>query len=219
MSPVAVAESDRTAFWQGWISRREIIVDLAAFGVTVSLAATLHWRARDLIWGLWISSLCVGYTHIVMTIVAGVRPASGAPTLSAVVGGLGLLAFFTFHFGVFHLVHSMFLNLFFPLVGRGIANPIEIFQTTLARYWPFVLVNLGYRWRDLPKGRVSLAGKDAFMAPYASVIRMHLLIFVFAGLHALHLGHLAIYPVLAAYFFPWHQLPRSRKSRASDRES
>ncbi len=32
---------------------------------------------------------------------------------------------------------------------------------------------------------------------------MHLLIFVFAGLHVAGLSRLAIYPVLAAYFFPW----------------
>jgi hypothetical protein len=32
---------------------------------------------------------------------------------------------------------------------------------------------------------------------------MHLLIFVFAGLHMTGLSRLAIIPVLAAYFFPW----------------
>ena len=32
---------------------------------------------------------------------------------------------------------------------------------------------------------------------------MHLLIFVFAGLHMADLSRLAIIPVLAAYFFPW----------------
>jgi hypothetical protein len=32
--------------------------------------------------------------------------------------------------------------------------------------------------------------------PCLNVIRMRILIFVFAGLHALHMGHLAIYPVL-----------------------
>ena len=59
--------SDRSAFWWGCISQADLIVDVTAFGVTVLLAIALHWQAKDLIWGLWISSLCVGYTHIVMS--------------------------------------------------------------------------------------------------------------------------------------------------------
>jgi hypothetical protein len=194
-----------------------MVVDVAAFGVTVLLAAALRWQAKDLIWGLWVSSLCVGYTHIVMSIVAGVRTANGVPTAAATAGGVFLLAFFTVHFGMFHFVHSMFLNQFFPLVDSGMGFPsfAAIFKTALGSYWPFVLVNLGYRWRNFPKARLSLADKGAFIGPYLNVIRMHLLIFVFAGLQGLHLSHLAIYPVLAAYFFPWHTLlAREQKATA-----
>ncbi len=192
-------------------------MDVAAFGVTVLLAATLHWQAKDLIWGLWISSLCVGYTHIVLSIVAGVRTAGGELRIPALAGGLFLLLFFTFHFGMFHFVHSVFLNQFFPLVHTGMGFPsfAAIFKTALGSYWPFVLVNLGYRWRNFPKERLSLADKAAFIGPYLNVIRMHLLIFVFAGLQGLHLSHLAVYPVLAAYFFPWHSLlTREQKTTA-----
>ena len=34
---------------------------------------------------------------------------------AGIVGGLFLLAFFTVHFGLFHFVHSMFVNQFFPI--------------------------------------------------------------------------------------------------------
>jgi len=38
--------------------------------------------------------------------------------------------------------------------------------------------------------------------PYGNVVRMHLLIFVFAGLSAAGLASWALYPVLFFYFFP-----------------
>lgn len=211
-------ESEKAVFWWGCVSRQELILDLAAFGVTVILAAVLRWQAKDLIWGLWISSFCVGYTHIVMSVVAGVRTAGGALRVPALAGGLFLLGFFTVHFGMFHFVHSMFLSQFFPLVDSGMGFPDirAIFTKALGSYWPFVLVNLWYRWRDFPREGLSLAKKDAFIGPYINVIRMHLLIFVFAGLHALRLGNLAIYPVLAAYFFPWSALFRRLLTQVSE---
>lgn len=211
-------DSDKTASWWGRVSRQELVLDLAAFGVTVLLAALLRWQAKDLIWGLWISSLCVGYAHILVSIVLGARTAEGALGSSALAGGLLLVGFFTVHFGSFHFGHSVFLHQFFPLVEGDGAYPgfKAILEKALGSYWPFVLVNLWYRWRDFPKERLVWAQKDALIGPYLNVIRMHILIFVFAGLHALRLGHLAIYPVLAAYFFPWGSLFRRAQTEASD---
>ncbi|MBP8305288.1 MAG: hypothetical protein KBE04_14315 [Phycisphaerae bacterium] len=211
-------DSDRTASWWGRIPRQELILDLAAFGVTVLLAAVLRWQAKDLIWGLWISSLCVGYAHILVSILLGARTTGAALGPSALAGGLLLVGFFTVHFGSFHFGHSVFLNEFFPLVEGDSAYPgfKAILEKALGSYWPFVLVNLWYRWRDFPKERLVWAQKDALIGPYLNVIRMHILIFVFAGLHALRLGNLAIYPVLAAYFFPWGSLFRRAQTEASD---
>ncbi len=56
-----------------------------------------------------------------------------------------------------------------------------IVATALGSYWPLVLVNLGYRWRHFPAARSPTTSQDAFIGPYVNVIRMHLLIFVFAG--------------------------------------
>ena len=155
------------------VGSRDLALDLFAFAGTVACAIVFRWEARDIIWGLWISSLTVGYATIVSNVVRGVRGVLGDYKIVAVVGGLGALAFFTFHFGMFHFVHAVFLNGFFPLVESSDGFPHFL----------------------------GMVAKSA--APYANVIRMHLLIFVFAGLHMADLSRFAILPVLAAYFFPW----------------
>lgn len=192
-------------------AKSELARDLIAFIGTVLAVSLFDWKAKDIIWGLWICSLTFGYTTIVVTIFAPAFRAGGGGGVAMAFGGLFLLAFFTVHFGMFHFVHGVFLNSFFPLVGEvsGFPSPLVLIGGALAAYWPLVLATFISRFSDLPfngdnvigsKGR---SGGDAFMKPYANVIRMHLLIFVFAGLHAANMADLAIYPVLLFYFFPW----------------
>jgi len=185
--------------------------DLIAFVGTVAAVMFFDWKAKDVIWGLWICSLTFGYTTIVVTIFAPALRMGGVAGVALAVGGLFLLAFFTVHFGMFHFVHGVFLNSFFPLVGegKGFPNGFLLIGSALTNYWPMVLATFISRFSDLPFGGGSVIGKGnanggaAFMKPYANVIRMHLLIFVFAGLHAARMSDLAIYPVLLFYFFPW----------------
>ncbi len=195
------------------VRRGELALDLLAFLATIVCVAVFDWQARDVIWALWTCSLCVGYAFIVTAIGSSVYHAKGAQRLLLAGVGLFLLGFFTFHFGMFHFVHSVFLNQFFPLVGseRGFPNIFTILSVALESYWPLVLATFISRFRDLPFSGVDLKGKNPFIKPYANVIRMHILIFVFAGLHAAKLGQLAIYPVLAFYFVPWGKLLRRRK--------
>ena len=203
--------------WLQRSSRRRGLLDVAAFAGTVVLAATMHWQARDLVWALWVSSLVVGYATIVTTIVRGVREHWEGLSILALLGGLGLLAFFTFHFGMFHFVHSVFLNMFFPLYGdrTGFPNFARIFAVAIASYWPFVIASLISRLDDLDRGASTGGGGEQLSAPYKNVIRMHVLIFVFAGLHAAGLSRYAIYPVLAAYFFPWGAFRRTKRAAPS----
>jgi hypothetical protein len=121
------------------------------------------------------------------------------------VGGLGTLAFFTFHFGMFHFVHSVFLNGFFPLVESrdGFPHFFAMVARSFTSFWPLVVASFLARLSDIFPDSGTQSVKDSFAAPYANVVRMHLLIFVFAGLHMAGLSRLAIIPVLAAYFFPW----------------
>lgn len=201
----------------GWHLARELI----AFAFTVACAWFLRWQAKDLIWGLWTSSLCVGYSFIVFTIVSGaVRASQQLSAALAALGALFLLAFFTVHFGMFHFVHSVFLNAFFPLTperGHGFPNLLDTLAIALRSYWPVVLATFVSRWHDFRVDETSPGGGmdgKAFAKAYANVIRMHILIFVFAGLSIAHATDLALYPVLAFYFFPWGRV--LRKSEADE---
>jgi hypothetical protein len=70
------------------------------------------------------------------------------------------------------------------------------------------------RVRDFPWQRQqSDAGKAMFL-PYLNVVRMHILIFIFAPLYFLHVANLAIIPILLFYFFPWRVFNRERKALA-----
>jgi hypothetical protein len=207
-----------------WFPYQEPLYDLGLFAGTVALAIWQDWSATDLVWGLWISSLLVGYAFIVVTIFVGnegggegsiptvavTRATPGLPAAGRWVMGLFLLGFFTVHFGGFHFVHGLFLNQFFPLVSESAGSGAgwiggfpEIVRTALERYWPFLAATVLSRRADFR--RSVEADRDAgasLSGPYRNVVRMHLLIFVFAGLEAAGLSGYALYPVLFFYFFP-----------------
>jgi hypothetical protein len=149
-------------------------------------------------------------------------------------GGLFMLAFFTVHFGGFHFVHSAFLNAFFPVnPGRSFPGP-ALFWDVFKLYWWFlpataiaerkafslpseVSENLSgkavteadvQRRLGLKKGGTPFTG---LMAPYKNVVRLHLLIFFFAGAHFAGLDSFLVYAVVyAVYFFPWRLVRRGR---------
>lgn len=230
-------------FWAGaW-------PDALAFAGGLALAWFGRWETKDLVWSLWLSSLLVGYAMIVWSIF---RPAAftvtkawgdrkeildKAPGTVAVVGGaylmggLFMLAFFTVHFGMFHFVHSVFLNGFFP-VEPGLKGPgAALYWQVLTAYWPFVLVaavaerqafRLEPQPEEPPDTAVTVAaiaarkarkakkgGMDGMMAPYRNVIRLHLLIFFFAFASFAKLDSFLVYAVVyAVYFFPWRLIGR-----------
>jgi hypothetical protein len=204
--------------------------DLAGFGLGLATAWYFGWQTRDLVWTLWLSSLVIGYATIVLGIAGGVRRLTATATPAGValaLAGAGfLLAFFTVHFGLFHVVHSVFLNLFFPLVPAASGNPtptIGRYVSTMAGYSPWLLAAavaertaLVEAWRAEPKpGAKSLVAFDPGSA-YRNVIRMHLLIFFFAGASILKLENLWVYAVVyVVYFFPWRLLKRTTRADAA----
>ena len=61
----------------------------------------------------------------------------------------------------------------------------------------------------------ALKTKDLMTAPYINVLRMHLLIFVFAASSYLALDNFILYAIVyAVYFFPWRHLKGESKSAA-----
>jgi len=200
--------------------------DLAAFTAGLGMAWALDWKARDLVWSLWLSSLLVGYSIIVWRIFgpavtdfiappdasvpAGPRAAFAAVRIF---GGLFLLAFFTVHFGFFHYVHSVFLNAFFPIQGPGIARGFPsraLYFKVLREYWPFLFVMAvaerdAFRLRPAPT-----AQGGGFMVAYSNVLRMHMLIFFFAIAHFAKFENIVVYAIVyAVYFFPWRLVRKS----------
>lgn len=267
-------------------------IHLGLFGLMVAMAVYSTWSTTDLVWSLWISSLAVGYSLILTSIlgtlvhgsaVAFVLPKAGAlarpgargqlpggcaalplnvfivivclatvglnalggvvllvvaassalaavgvvrsrpgweflpdpergpvRVLIALPGALFMLGFFTIHFGIFHLVHSLFLNGFFPLVGGGPfgRSGDQVFglvgacaREALVRYWPFVAASALSR---VPTYAAAFRTTDGSMmlTPQLNVIRMHVMIFVFAFLGAAGLQSYGLYPLLIVYFLP-----------------
>ncbi len=209
--------------------------DAAAFAAGLALAGWQGWNTTDLVWSLWLSSLTVGYAMIAWGAFSPAwlhgREGHSSAAVFAVFGGLCMLAFFTFHFGLFHFVHGAFLNMFFPLDGSGEHPGWATWWEVVRRYGWFVPVAALAERRGFvlpamppepPRTSVKAAdiaarkarqgfGQVTMFMPYLNVIRMHLLIFFFAGAHFLQLENFAVYAVVyAVYFFPWRLLsPRA----------
>ncbi len=218
--------------------------DLLAFGLSLVLAWQLEWQTTELVWSLWLSSLLVGYAMIVWTIFGpaiyvGWKTWTGREMLAETpklpmavggtlyfVGGLFLLAFFTFHFGLFHLVHSVFLNGFFPVGETKGMIGLSGYLLVLKQYWYFVPLaalaeRKAFHFKPVEpvgppdtvvtvaaiaerKARNAGQGFTGIMAPYKNVMRLHLLIFFFAFAHFAQLDNFLVYAVVyAVYFFPW----------------
>jgi hypothetical protein len=238
------ADGEHAAGGSGW---RSSWPDALAFAGGLALAWFGQWQTKDLVWSLWLSSLLVGYAMIVWSIFGPAiligrgawqgramiqtepkgRMVLGGSVL--LIGGLFLLAFFTVHFGMFHFVHSVFLNSFFPMQpGKNTWPGLALYLEVLRTYWPFVLVaavaeRQAFRLpeqgpatppdtsvkaedvnRRLAKGRDGFTG---MMTPYKNVVRLHLLIFFFAFAHFAKLESFLVYAVVyAVYFFPWRLL-------------
>jgi len=201
---------------------RAAIPDLLALVYSLVLAWVLNWEVKDLVWGLWLSSLVVGYLTILLTIfgpmVQTARKADSALVGGvAVAGGLFMLAFFTVHFGGFHFVHSVFLNAFFPVLnGQSKGFPgVASYLVVLKSYWPFVLGAAVSERLNLMRAVKEMNP----MGPYKNVVRMHLLIFFFAGAAAAKLNSFIVYAVvLCVYFFPFKALFGNRACTAPSEE-
>ncbi len=266
----------------------DLLIDLSAFSFITALAYRNEWSVTDLVWSLWISSLVMGYSIILISIGSGLikgdmggvqRNTSGSPVpkglqslplsiflLLPVFGFLGvcrlslfyllfvvlsaglatagilrdkkrwlflpslkspltsiiislpagifMLAFFSVHFLGFHFVHSIFLNGFFPIIsnspfGKNIGETgiyaFSLAGTALVNYWPFVLASVASRLNEF-RDAANPDGKNVLFKPYINVVKMHIMIFVFAGLGATGLAGYAMYPLLVLYFFPFRSI-------------
>lgn len=119
--------------------------------------------------------------------------------------GLFLIAFFTVHFGMFHAVHSIFLNGYFPLVENQSAAGdlpgilIENFLACVNAFPVFIGVCVA---ASVP-GWLRGDHLDAAMTgPYATVIKLHVTIIAIGLADAAGLQAAAMIVFLAVYFLP-----------------
>jgi hypothetical protein len=176
---------------------------LLAFAATVMVAWMMRWEAGDLMWGAWVSSLTFGYVYGVVLIVASPEDADASPGLAQPGRLLGILAFFTFIFGLFHYWQGMVLNMVFritPLEGwELLLYPL----TALAWYWPVIATTFLSRFHELIAATQPSEDPHRLLLPFRNIVRMQLLVFVFLMLEAVGLIRFAVYPVLVFYFFPF----------------
>lgn len=204
--------------------------DLSGFVLGLLLAWSFTWSTRDLIWSLWLSSLVIGSISLLVGIVGMVSRSwtSAGSAVGGVILGIFLICFFTVHFGVFHLGHSVFLQVFFPVMEfPKDTTPVspELYRLVFASYWPWLAAAviaernlLVQAWRTPPAPGKPVHALEGFnpIRPYLNVVRLHLLIFFFAATHALKLDGFWIYAVVfAVYFFPWRLLRRKPAETAT----
>ena len=211
--------------------------DLIAFCGALVIAYFLNWQTSDLIWSLWLGSLMIGYLTILSGILGGMwkslfpRGEGGVPLPKLLMQSLFLLVFFTFHFGVFHFVHSIFLKQFFPLDGGGSlssmnGNPLLAIKDTLSvlipRYGVFLIPTIiAQRFNLLapfkadtpdPNEKEKKKSTNMMAAPYKNVIKMHMMIFFFLGCSFLKLEGFLVYAVVYFVFFFPMEILRKKKA-------
>jgi len=200
---------------------QELTFDLAGFGLTVVLALRQNWSATDLVWGLWISSLLLGFLYFFFAIGGTLDSPMGMEINSlgrnplAWFVAIFMLAFFSFHFGFFHAGHSVFLYEFFPLEGVksisddfGVLSFFRLIFDVLWLYWPIVVLSAfpmitpfldAYYY---PSATLDLMGR-----PYANVIRMHIMILLLGFLSiGAGIDGFALYIILIFFFFPLEKI-------------
>ena len=204
----------------------QLIISLLSFFVIFLLARVENWTAGNMVWSLWITSLTIGYGYLVTGLISeaitkkinldhgmGDRlfpgpDNSGIKNSLFIIGISVQLIFFTVHFGVFHFIYGIFLNEFFPILGRSferISDFLFFITNSLRNYWPVVLFSLFASLRKFQ--RISTQKEANYQKKaYTNVIKIHLSIFLFAGFSFSGLEKWVLPLILFLYFFPFSAL-------------
>jgi hypothetical protein len=187
-------------------TRWDLLRALAAFGVTVACAVVLDWQAGDIAWGLWVSSIWIGYVTLAAAMwleEIPLRRQAGTDKHLGFVLGFG--AAFTVLFGGAHFLHCTFLNQMLPLDPHqgGIPNIFYLFARATWRYWAVVAMGLLARYGDLKRLLQRPGSHKALVLPFLTVARLHVMI-AFLGLFSeWGIAHQGLFVALAGAFAPW----------------
>lgn len=193
-------------------SKSNILRDWGTFAAGLAATWFLGWSTRDLLWGMWISSLVSGFVFFSGS---GVKKLIGEQTGDVIVGTIGLmfgLGFFALHFGMFHYIQGSILDLLIPLepdpgrvyVGKLTWKGVREFSmagtvlTALAKYWVLIGATLAYGFLS---GIPDMQDRKESFRPYIFVLKMHFLMFFLAGLYAIGLESFPVYVIVLLFFF------------------
>ena len=216
---------------------RLLAVEALLYGLALALLNAQAWGPKDVVWTLWATSLVTGYLTLILgsagaSLGAAIK-ARSAPDFSwqqalpLAVGGLVVmvffLGFFTVHFGLFHLVHAVFLNEFFPLIDWGDHRPglIEQALAYLQRCFQsyplfFLLCLLSHLPGLIGIARGTAGGAGMLIKPYGNVIKLHLMILAIGFSSAAGYDGAAVIVFLAVYFLPLGQLLKLLRHNSAD---
>lgn len=175
---------------------------LLAFAVTVAMAWLMRWEAGDLMWGAWASSVTYGYVYALVLVWHNPEEADAGDG-SDLGRFLGIMAFFTFIFGLFHYGQGIFLSMVFPITSMEGWDLLLYPLTALAGYWGVIAATFFSRWDELGEATRPSEDPHRLLLPFKNIVRMQILVFVFLFLAAAGLIRFAVYPVLVFYFFPF----------------
>ena len=218
-------------FERNW---REAWPDALAFGVGILVAAVFGWKTSELVWSLWLSTTVVGLTYLGwiqagQTRLDWVGAAAKTPfrrrlyrvlmVVLIVPGFVGT----SLHFAGFQVIHSAAIDQYFPISATNffpVEDPWAYWQL-LKQYWyflPSALLaerELFGKWPLPGSAEVKLWGQGAMYKVYLRVIRMHLLLMLFAVVQPESLFMYALF--YGIYFFPWSLFKRPAKPEADRR--
>ncbi len=190
---------------------RSVGWEAALYLFALALLSIQRWGPGDVVWSLWSTSLITGFVTLLVSITARARAilaksdgGLGLP-LILLAGGLFTMAFFSVHFGMFHAIHSVFLNGFFPLVEwagsePGLAVQVQAYLLQCLSLYPgfIALCVLSY----LPAWWHPNTQRGAMVAPYVNVVKLHLIILAIGFSQALGTQYIAMIVFLGVYFLP-----------------
>lgn len=152
----------------------------------------LDWSLFDIFYLYWAENVLIGVATIIRILIAG-----AAFGLGSLFGSLFLIGFFTFHYGLFCMVHgSIMFEMFYDGQIDVMDNPLMLieyaFSSSQAAFLPAlaglcfaVLLDTLHRlYKDRIEGRLPPA---IMFTPYGRIVVLHLTILL-GGLLAMSLG-------------------------------
>ena len=188
-------------------------LDLLAFIFSLSLAYVLGWSTKDLIWGLWLTSLLSGLSSFLIGFMRPVVRRGAHPVERLIFGAIGILglSFFALHFGGFHYIYATMLHGLIPLEPQPNrvylghlswtgTTPFSFFQSftlALTNYWLFALVNMIHDYRQILEDRIDAET----LGPYRSVLKLHILIMGLGLLWLIGIESFIVFTMVFALFY------------------